>query len=141
MDYFSKIGYPCPPFTNPSDFFMKIMNPQGLLIEHMEKGEVLSSDKNLKLIQEFNHRLLFFVDSYRNTEFFKNFEPQTLPPVKIEKEVNSVPWISQFGLIMKRETTTIWRNPFDLRVKVMQFVVFALICAAVYQDVSFMKIF
>ena len=116
------------------------MNPQGLLIEHLEKGEVLSSEKNLKLMQEFNNRLLFFVNSYKNTEFFKNFEPQPLTPVKIETEVNSVPWISQFGLIMKREITTIWRNPFDLRVKVMQFVVFALICAAVYHDVKIIKI-
>lgn len=117
------------------------MNPQGLLIEYMEKGEVLSSEKNLKLMQEFNNRLLFFVNSYRNTDFFKNFEPQALPPIKIEKEVNSVPWINQFGLIMKRELTTIWRNPFDLRVKVMQFVVFALICAAVYHDVNRIKAF
>ena len=139
MDHFSKIGYPCPPFTNPSDFFMKIMNPQGLLMEHMEKGEILSSENNLKLMQEFNHRLLFFVDSYRNTEFFKNFEPQYLPPVKIDKKVNSVSWMSQFGLIMKRETTTIWRNPFDLRVKVMHFAFFALICITVYHDVNIKK--
>ena len=33
IDYFAKMGFECPEFSNPSDYFMKIMNEEGLLVE------------------------------------------------------------------------------------------------------------
>lgn len=33
VKYFEKIGYPCPKLTNPADFFMKVMNETGLVID------------------------------------------------------------------------------------------------------------
>ncbi len=35
------MGYICPKFENPSDFFMKLMNEEGLLVEKQLKGEDL----------------------------------------------------------------------------------------------------
>lgn len=39
VDYFAKIGFECPPLSNPSDYFMKLMNEEGLLVEKIQKGE------------------------------------------------------------------------------------------------------
>lgn len=39
MESFAKIGFECPPLSNPSDYFMKLMNEEGLLVEKIQKGE------------------------------------------------------------------------------------------------------
>jgi len=33
VDYFKKRGFPLPAFSNPADFYMKLMNPDGLAVE------------------------------------------------------------------------------------------------------------
>jgi hypothetical protein len=33
------MGYQCPNFSNPSDYFMKLMNEEGLLVEKIQAGE------------------------------------------------------------------------------------------------------
>ena len=35
MDYFGKIGFPVPEFSNPADYYMKLMNEEGLMIERL----------------------------------------------------------------------------------------------------------
>lgn len=53
VDYFSKIGRPCPELTNPADYFMTIMSIEGLDAEEllkepdyqgMERDEVLEQE-------------------------------------------------------------------------------------------------
>ena len=34
IDYFEKIGFPCPDFTNPADFYMRITNPEDIMLEY-----------------------------------------------------------------------------------------------------------
>ena len=50
IDYFAKMGFECPQFSNPSDYFMKLMNEEGLLVEKIQKGE--SDDIPEKRIEE-----------------------------------------------------------------------------------------
>jgi len=33
VDYFHKRGFTVPEFSNPSDYYMKLMNPEGLSVE------------------------------------------------------------------------------------------------------------
>ena len=33
VDYFSKLGLKCPISSNPADYFMKILNEEGLIID------------------------------------------------------------------------------------------------------------
>lgn len=39
MNYFSKIGFPVPIHTNPTDHYMKLMNKEGLMLSKIEKKE------------------------------------------------------------------------------------------------------
>jgi hypothetical protein len=56
VQYFSNIGFKCPDFSNPSDYFMEIMNEEGLYIEKMqEKPEIEPKDEELEL--EFQGRI------------------------------------------------------------------------------------
>ena len=38
MEYFARLGHICPKESNPSDFFMKLMNEEGLIIEKLQAG-------------------------------------------------------------------------------------------------------
>lgn len=114
---------------------MKIMNPQGLMIEHMEKGEMVSNETADKLKEEFAKRVEFLVNSYKNTDFFKNLNPSELEPVKIDRNANSVSWTLQFYLLFWRELNNIVKSPFNLRVRLLQYIVFSCVCIIVYHDV------
>ena len=46
LDYFNSISYECPSLTNPADFFMKIMNPEGMMIEYLKRGYDLIKPTN-----------------------------------------------------------------------------------------------
>lgn len=47
VDYFTRLGHKCPDFSNPSDYFMKLMNEEGLLIELMQKGQLEIKDEEV----------------------------------------------------------------------------------------------
>jgi ABC-type multidrug transport system ATPase subunit len=47
-DYLDKHGFPLPPYSNPSDFFMKLMNEEGLMIEKLQRGEELPPDTEIE---------------------------------------------------------------------------------------------
>lgn len=47
VDYFTTLGCKCPDFSNPSDYFMKLMNEEGLLIELMQKGQLEIKDEEV----------------------------------------------------------------------------------------------
>ena len=111
------------------------MNPQGLMIEHMEKGEEVTNQMSQKLSEEFSKRLHYFMESYKKTDFYEHCVPSDLPPIKKDKTANTVSWSKQFGLIFKREITTIIRNPFDLKVKILQYIFFCLIIMSIYNEV------
>jgi ABC-type multidrug transport system ATPase subunit len=53
VESFAHIGFECPPLSNPSDYFMKLMNEEGLLVEKIQKGEADNlSDEQIE--HEFN---------------------------------------------------------------------------------------
>lgn len=39
MKYFGGIGFPIKKHSNPTDYYMRIMNKEGLALEYLEKGE------------------------------------------------------------------------------------------------------
>lgn len=137
VDYFGSINYECPPLTNPSDFFMKIMNPEGMMIEYLEKGIQINKENRKELTEKFDERVAYFTSKYKESENYQNLMTKEISEVKIEKYANTVSWIKQFYLIFGREFVKIFRNPFDLRVKLAQNIIFALICIIVYHDVYY----
>lgn len=74
VHYFSKIGYPLPAYSNPSDFFMKLMNEEGLMIEKLQKGEELPPDEDIE--REFQDRVKIFQKEYKSSDMYKSLEPQ-----------------------------------------------------------------
>ena len=51
MAYFSKIGFPVPIHTNPTDHYMKLLNKEGLMLQKIEK-KIDFTDESIK--EEFD---------------------------------------------------------------------------------------
>lgn len=45
MNYFKNIGFPVPPHSNPTDFYMKTMNKEGVEMKYLERGVHISDDQ------------------------------------------------------------------------------------------------
>ena len=103
VDYFNSINYECPPMTNPSDFFMKIMNPEGMMIEMLEKGMEVNKENKKDLVEKFNERVAYFTQKYKESPNYNAICPKETEPVKIEKYANTVAWAKQFSLLFQRE--------------------------------------
>ncbi|CAD8048393.1 unnamed protein product [Paramecium sonneborni] len=56
INYYGNMGFQCPNFSNPSDYFMKLMNEEGLLVEKIQVGESEDFDE-AKIKEEFEERL------------------------------------------------------------------------------------
>ena len=116
VNYFASIGYECPPLTNPSDFFMKIMNPQQMLIEYLEKGLELNKDNKEELMQKFDEHVSFFTQKYKESHNHENMHLTQTIPVKVDRTANTVSWLTQLLLLFQRELIKTFKNPFDMRV-------------------------
>jgi ABC-type multidrug transport system ATPase subunit len=61
VEYFNKIGYPCPELSNPCDFFMAMMSKESIEDINEENGELMDA----KMIeQKYQDLINFFDKSY-----------------------------------------------------------------------------
>jgi len=56
VDYFAKLGFQLPMFENPSDFYMKLMNEEGVIIEKLKLDPTIEANEE-EVKQEFNERV------------------------------------------------------------------------------------
>ena len=135
LDYFDKIGYSAPQFCNPSTFFMKCMNPEGLLVEDMIK----KGDYSIKLTDEiklaFKHRVQKLIDHYQNSEEVKAIKPQTTESLPVDTTMNTVSWFKQVYKISERGFRNEFRNPLDVRMKLFSSIFFGIVNIIVFSGV------
>jgi len=65
LDYFDKIGYPCPDMTNPADYFMSIMSIETAEEEaEFENTNQLFSNQFQGAFEKFRKKVEYFHNSY-----------------------------------------------------------------------------
>ena len=69
MNYFKQIGFPVPSRSNPTDFYMKIMNKEGVILDQIARGEEDIADEVVE--KQFEERIGHFKKSYsqQNSSF------------------------------------------------------------------------
>ena len=101
------MGYPSPAFCNPSTFFMKCMNPEGLLVQNIEK----TGDYGIKLTEEirneFKQRVKTMIEYYRDSDDAKSIKPNLNNPIKVDENANTVSWFKQFYMITQKKLKNI----------------------------------
>lgn len=111
------MGLKAPPFSNPSTFLMKCMNPEGFLVETMQKTNNFDVQYTDEMKTQFQIRIDKTTKEYKESSLFKAIKPELLTELPHDKELNKVTWMTEFILIMKRGFNNELRNPMDVRTR------------------------
>jgi hypothetical protein len=97
MGYFSKIGYPVPRHTNPTDHYMKLMNKEGLMLTKIEK-KIDFTDESIKA--EFDQVVENLVTSFqkRKGEYQNLNQPFLDKKIEVNEKIEAS-WWTQFSTI------------------------------------------
>jgi len=139
VNYFGTIGYPCPKLTNPADFFMKIMNESGLVIDDIQAGRRKAeiTDKEAEEIEEkFQVRVDDMVKHYNEKKLYDANNNAILAEKLENPKQYETTWFKQFWLILKRAFLNEIRNPLDVKMKIIQQLVFAVIVMLLWNNIA-----
>lgn len=142
VTYFSSIGFQCPKLTNPADYFMKIINESGIMLEMMEKDQGRAASKAaLQMSQDeiesrFLERLNHFNECYTKSGMAQK-ALEGLDGDKVStKDHPKVNWFLQFWYIFVRKLQDEIRNPMEMKVKIAQKLIFSAIIMLAFNRVN-----
>jgi hypothetical protein len=113
---------------------MKLMNEEGLLIEKLQSGEVEYDDKQIN--KEFEERLDVFVKSYLNSSQTKNLDSRCNAKIEANAKNFNVSVFQQWWLILGRSFISEMRNPLDVRLKILQSIIFGVVSIIVFEGLG-----
>lgn len=132
IHYFASINMPVPKHTNPTDYYMKLMNKEGLMLSYIEKKQDFTEEQ---IKEEFEQRVDYLVNNFKkNKQAIADAaasEPVTHTLKNIEEKFESS-WCTQFTAIFKRNGINEFRQPLDVILKVFQSIFFGVICIVLY---------
>jgi len=138
VSYFGSIGYPCPKLSNPADFFMKLMNESGLVLEEISQskdGRIVDINQE-ELEARFQQRVDDLTSKY-NKSPMKQIAAEGVTSEYIEnKRKYEVSWFKQFYLVLLRALVNEIRNPLDVKSKFGQILFFSVLTVALYTPLS-----
>ena len=140
VQYFASIGSICPKLSNPADYFMKIMSENSLLLDRLEaEGKFLSDLSTMKtdtLEKDFVERVNKFVVEYNHSNQIPKLREDITDEDLSNNEIFNISWYLQTWYIIGRTYKDYFRNPLELRVKIIQVLFFAIFCITIYNDVT-----
>jgi ABC-type multidrug transport system ATPase subunit len=130
IKYFSDIGLPVPRHTNPTDYYMKLMNKEGIMLSYIEQKKEYT-DEQVKV--EFEQRVDHLVNSFKKKkgEIVEKGDIVSHRLQNVEEKYESS-WCTQFSTIFQRNWTNQFRQPLDVILKVFQSLFFGIICIILY---------
>jgi len=118
---------------------MKCMNPEGLLVEDIEK----TGDYSIKLTDDikmaFKQRVQKMITYYQNSDEFKSITPQNTAAMVFDSKINTVSWWMQTYKVCERGFKNEMRNPMDVRMKLISSIFFGVVNTIVFEGVILKK--
>ena len=121
--------------ANPADYFMKIMNADGMMVEMLEKGEIDKIIPSDTLKDKFEERVRFFYEKYLESKSV-DIQPKYREKVEKDNEKLFVSWFLQFSEIFKRTAINEVRNPLNIGVRIGSAIIFSLAIMLMYSNVN-----
>lgn len=150
VNYFKNIGYTCPEYHNPADFFLDVVGGDvktAQLIERMVASEgsaanydeitdAISTDEKTDnfdaLLKSYNSSELYQLERKRVESIWNQStdEDRVLNHKKVEHYANS--FGQQLKTLLKRTALNLLRNPMTSVVQVMVMVIFGVLIGLIY---------
>lgn len=114
--YFDRLGFPCPEFSNPPDYFMSIMHHESSVNVSNYPKYFESYDRELEptVIQEIANR----------------------SRQSVNKREEKVPFCQSLGAIVKRDFLNTARNPMIVRARIVMTIILGLYVGGVYWKIG-----
>lgn len=116
VGYFNKMGFQCPEFSNPPDFFMSILH----------------------------HESSVNVSNY--PKYFETYDKETKPQIEnqirnkallpVQKRDDDVPYCQRLGAIIKRDFLNTARNPMVVKSRIFSSIILGLFVGGVYWKIG-----
>ncbi|KAJ3411273.1 ATP-binding cassette sub- G member 1 [Chytridiales sp. JEL 0842] len=151
VEYFSKLGYICPDFTNPADFlFMSVLNTEGINTRSKESPTTATNGgappdssnyatvKTNMRLENAQARIQSLIESWStSTENQKVIESITTKNAYVQGIAHIPPKskstnLTQFTYLMSRASRNAVRNPLIIKAKFVQTVLIALIMGVLF---------
>jgi len=139
VEYFSKIGFPCPQYTNPADhFFMEVLNEAGAgTVDPAQRGKMLADSWESLGADWVARSKALALASPKATNKSTVFPEASTPDGVMESpqhEAGAGFW-EQFKLLFRRAFRNQLRNKLLLRGRLMQTLVMAVMVSLIYLNV------
>ena len=120
ISFSGSCGFKCPIFTNPADYFLKIVNTD--FEDHGEVSEIVEAFKKLKNLQTIQKQ----IDESQNSEYDKNNTLQ----VHYSRRTRN--WFIQCYYLTKRNLINAVINPGIYWVRIFMYLVLSLMTGSLY---------
>ena len=134
VEYFSRLGYQCPTYSNPADYaFMSIINAEAV-------GSVLTADEKTLFLKENLKRITGLLDKWDSSleaiavKKSLQVDSEDDKPAVVIKKKYVADFPSQFAYLMGRAFRNALRNKFIVKVKFAQAMFIALLVGLIYFD-------
>ena len=111
------------------------MNPEGLLVENMQKTKNYDIALTNEIKVDFKERVAKMLKNYKESSYFTEIKPSSDLEIPHDESLNTVSWLTQYLLVTKRGFLNEIRNPMDLRTRYFSTIVFSFICCIVFEGV------
>lgn len=144
VSYFSSLGFSCPMYTNPADyFFMKVLRDSDDVTQYSGQAAALNSlvesHHSISTAEERLSKLrLKWKESKENKALRESIDQQCSNPTgiivlstKTKTSINT-----QLNVLCNRAWTNMIRNETFLRIRLFQSIIFGLMMGAVFFDIN-----
>ena len=111
------------------------MNPEGLLVENMQKNNDYNVALTPQVKAEFKERVGKMLKFYKESPNFKEIKPTSDLEVPHDSSKHNASWFLQFYSVLRRGFLNEFRNPLDLRTRYFSLVVFSFMICIVFSGV------
>ncbi|OLY78091.1 ATP-binding cassette sub-family G member 2 [Smittium mucronatum] len=132
VDYFSKLGFTCPNFTNPADFvFTDVLNLNEAELEQMNLEKFSGSKADYRVLK-INDLAEKWINSEQYRIIKEKVENPLLDPLNESNFTSTVSPSRQFVLLCRRAAKDIFRNKLVLRARLIQSIAISLVMGIVF---------
>lgn len=116
---------------------MKLISPEGLLVNHIVATHDYDFKLNEENHQEYKKRMIYMIEYYKSSENYKRIKSTLQENFEFDSKMNTVSWFKQFYQILNRGFKNELRNPLDLKMRLTSTLFFSVLQIIVFKGVCY----